>query len=268
MHSGPGRAESDQRTASFPSKAFQVHVVPDFKAVSQQVAEVVIGEIRTRPDLLFCAAAGSSPSGAYQVLGERAVAEPDLFARLRVIQIDEWGGLSRSHPATCEADLIKKLLVPLHVGAERYEGFHSDPADPEKEAARVARWLERHGPIDLCVLGLGMNGHLAMNEPSEALCPHPHVARLTPSSLDHPMLAACSSKPSYGLTLGMGDLLRSRKILLPVCGHPKRDVLRQLLRPTVSPWFPASFLWLHPDVTVICDEEAAGDIAVKQQNNP
>jgi galactosamine-6-phosphate isomerase len=95
-----------------------------------------------------------------------------------------------------------------------------------------------------------------MNEPAQALCPGPHLAELTAASLAHPMLAASRAKPAYGLTLGMANILQSRTILLLASGRRKRPVLERLRRPQVTPEFPASFLWLHPNVTVLCDEEA------------
>src|SRR5947199_376813 len=81
--------------------------------------------------------------------------------------------------------------------------------------------LGAEGPIDLCVLGLGMNGHIAMNEPGASLQTAAHVARLTKATLAHPMLANTRSKPGFGLTLGMAEILASREILLLVNGANK-----------------------------------------------
>jgi galactosamine-6-phosphate isomerase len=181
-----------------------------------------------------------------------------LFARLRVLQIDEWAGLPRGNPASCAVDLRKKLAQPLRIGRERLITFRSDAPDLRRECDRVAHWLGREGPIDLCILGLGGNGHVAMNEPADRLVPNVHVARLAEASRHHALLAGVAQKPRYGLTLGMGDILRSRRILLLVSGRNKRAVLKRLLQPVVTPRLPASFLWLHPDVTILCDREAAG----------
>jgi galactosamine-6-phosphate isomerase len=254
------QANGSHGACGAPQFKLNVCVEPDNAALSRRAAEIVVGELRRRPALLFCASAGGSPTGLYHALGQAAASQPQLFERMRIVKVDEWGGLPANNPATCEADLINKLVIPLRLPAERFEGFRSDAPDPVEECARVAQWLSSEGPIDICILGLGANGHLAMNEPSENLCPHPHVAKLTPSSLQHPMLEGSPQKPAYGLTLGIGDILRSKKILLPVLGRHKREVLRKLLRPVVSTLFPASFLWLHSDVTVLCDRDAAGEL--------
>jgi len=225
--------------------------------MSQRVAELIIAELKRRRDLLLCASAGGTPTKAYERLAARRTRQPSLFRKMRVLQIDEWGGLPRENPASCEADLQSKLLKPLGIGDERYRGFASDAADAPAECRRIAQWLARNGPIDLCLLGLGVNGHVAMNEPAAMLTPHAHVARLARSSLKHAMLQPLKRKPRYGLTLGLGDILSSRKILLLASGPNKQAALKRLLEPCVSTRFPASFLWLHPDVTVLCDQAAA-----------
>ena len=97
---------------------------------------------------------------------------------------------------------------------------------------------------------------VAMNEPAVEFGPCAHVSRLARSSLRHRMLKDLATKPRYGLTLGMGDILRSRKILLIVSGQAKQSAMKRLLQPWVSPRFPASFLWLHSDVTILCDRDA------------
>jgi galactosamine-6-phosphate isomerase len=124
----------------------------------------------------------------------------------------------------------------------------------------MGQWLEKNGPIDICILGLGLNGHIAMNEPGDALTPHTHVSRLTLQSQKHAMLATLKRKPRFGLTLGMADILSSRKILLLVSGLSKRAILKRTLQPRVTTRLPASFLHLHPDVTVFCDRAAASSL--------
>jgi galactosamine-6-phosphate isomerase len=179
---------------------------------------------------------------------------------MRVLQVDEWGGLEKNHPASCEADVRVKLLEPLKIKSDRYFGFRTQASNAESECARMREWLAKNGPIDICILGLGLNGHVAMNEPAAELAPHAHVAALARSSLHHPMLKDLKAKPRYGLTLGMRDILSSQLVLLLVNGTHKRSALKRLLQPTVTTSFPASFIWLHPRGYVLCDREAAGKL--------
>ena len=229
------------------------------ESLAAAAAADIADAVRHRPDLLLCAPTGASPTLTYAHLAQLAAAEPGLFRRLRLIALDEWGGLEPGNPATCGAYLQQHLLAPLELPPERVLLWSSRPADPVAECARVACWLETYGPIDFCLLGLGLNGHLGLNEPAETHPPGPHVARLAAGSLQHGMLRASAALPAYGLTLGLADLLRARQIRLLVSGAAKRPVLAKLLEPVVSPWFPASYLWLHPAVRVLATADAWPD---------
>ena len=103
------------------------------------------------------------------------------------------------------------------------------------------------------MLGLGVNGHLGFNEPGPHLHPYAHVARLSADSLRHAMLDQARTRPTHGLTLGMADLLQARQVLLLVSGAAKSGPLRKLLAGEITTDFPASLLWLHPNVTLLCD---------------
>jgi galactosamine-6-phosphate isomerase len=237
--------------------SLEIEVAENHTAISRRAEQLIVSELKQKPDLLLCASAGATPTQLYELLATRCRRQPRLFKRMRVLQIDEWGGLERGHPATCESDLKTKLLKPLGIGRDRFFGFRTEARSPELECARVERWLATNGPIDICLLGLGLNGHVAMNEPAAALIPRVHVAGLARSSLNHPMLKSLSRKPRHGMTVGMGGILSSRIILLLVNGRHKRAPLKRLRGPIVTTQFPASFLWLHPRAIVLCDRDAA-----------
>ena len=110
-------------------------------------------------------------------------------------------------PATCEFQLRRTLIAPLSAG-DRYTAFESQPADPAAECARIASWLAANGPIDMCVLGLGMNGHLGFNEPANQLTPHAHVAELAETSMTHAMLEQTTGRPTYGVPVTTGHSTR------------------------------------------------------------
>jgi len=190
-----------------------------------------------------------------------------LFSQMRVVQIDEWAGIPSGHPATCEADLRTKLLLPLRISENRFGRFQSDAADLPQECERMAKWLAANGPIDICLLGLGTNGHIAMNEPASKLEPWVHVAKLTRQSRSHGMLTDLATKPKYGFTLGMADILGSCKVLLLVSGAHKGEALQRVLTRKVSTDMPASLLWLHQDAVLLCDREAMQNGQVKRKRS-
>jgi galactosamine-6-phosphate isomerase len=230
-------------------------VYADHEVLSAYVAERVTAQLRERPTSLLCLATGATPTRTYQLLAARGASEPDLFAGAWILNLDEWGGLPAGDPGSCSRLLRKTLVDPLGL-TDRYVSFASQPPDPAHEATRVAAWLAERGPIDLCLLGLGVNGHIGFNEPANYLQPHAHVVALSAASLAHAMVHAGGAKPAYGLTLGMADLLQSRQILLLVTGAAKREPLAQLLTGHITTQFPASLLHTHGAAALLCDEPA------------
>jgi galactosamine-6-phosphate isomerase len=233
-----------------------IQIDKDYASMSARAADFIVSELKQRPDLLLCASAGGTPTGPYQQLATRHARQPGLFKKMRVVQIDEWVGPHPTHPATCRYDLQTKLFTPLSIDRSRFRGYKSDASDPERECKTMSQWLAKNGPIDICILGLGLNGHIAMNEPSDALVPHVHVSKLTPQSQKHAMLATLKRKPNRGVTLGMAEILSSRIILLLVNGSKKKAILKRTLESKVTTRLPASFLHLHSNVIVFCDRAA------------
>ncbi len=231
-----------------------IEISEDQYSISQRAKTIILEQITNKPDLLLCAATGSSPTLTYNLMGSEYQNHPGLFSRMRIVKLDEWGGIPLDDQGTCETYVQKKLVEPLKIDRHRYFGFHSNPADPEKECRRVQERLEKEGPIDICILGLGMNGHLALNEPAEYLSPGCHVATLSKTSLSHVMVNDMKAKPAYGLTLGMADIFYSRMILILIQGGQKKEVIKEFLSKKVTSMLPASYLWLHPNVICLVEK--------------
>ena len=243
------------------AKGFQLVVEDDHEAMSRRAAAELGEALRAKPDLLVCVASGATPALAYDLFAAEGRARPDAFRRLRIIRLDEWGGLAADDPGSSEAQIHRQLAAPLGVTADRYFAFRGDAPDPVAECARMRQVVAEQGPIDVSVLGLGLNGHLGFNEPAAELQPHAHVAELSQTSREHSMLASARGVPEYGLTLGMADLMCSRRVLLVVSGAHKRDVLARMLKGGITTALPASLLRMHPDALCLCDRAAAEGLA-------
>ncbi|NOY36444.1 MAG: galactosamine-6-phosphate isomerase [Chlorobi bacterium] len=246
----------------------KIEILDNYDELSNKAKDILVQEIRKNKRLLLCAATGGSPAGMYFQIAVEYQKQRGLFSQIRVIKLDEWGGLSMDEPATCEAYLQEHLVKPLEIPTSRYTGFQSNPDDPEQECRRIQSFLQTDGPVDVCILGLGMNGHLALNEPADFLHPYCHVNTLTDMSLGHSMLSGLKKKPAYGLTLGMADILHARKIIFLVSGKKKRQVFEQFLTKKITTFLPASLLWLHPDVTCLADREVAGNMDIPDLSVP
>jgi len=215
-------------------------------SLGQNASEFIAKEIARHDSFVLCAATGGTPTITYRELVKKKSAFEHV--RLTLIKLDEWGGIEPTHASTCESYLQQHLIEPLSFNQERYISFRSDAPDPEAECRRIQESLHGLGRINLCILGLGMNGHIAFNEPADFLQPGCHVARLSESSQQHPMALQRSLPGTFGFTLGMADILQSETILLMVSGQKKKEIFNEFMNRKITPRLPASFLWLHPNV--------------------
>ena len=228
----------------------RITYVSSYEEMSRSSLSIVKNAVHSSPSPQLILATGHSPLGLYQ---QMAQSKKD-FQQLTVIKLDEWIGLPMDHPSTCEYFLQKHVLQPLEIPTEKYLSMSSESDNPTAECDRIAEILNQRPTTDLCILGLGKNGHLGLNEPAATLSPACHLIELEPSSQQHDMLKNSKAEVTQGITLGIGEILRSKKILLLITGQGKQSVFDQLKKKEISTDLPASFLWLHPDVEVIVDQ--------------
>lgn len=227
-----------------------------YTEMSLTASDFLIEMIIHKPNLLLCAATGNSPKGVYAKLAIDANKNPRRYTHLCIIKLDEWGGIGGNQPASCESYIKENIIIPLAISPDRYIGFKGNTVHPKKECDRISGELARKGSIDVCILGLGINGHLALNEPGMHLTPFSHVAALDEQSRSHRMLLQSEKRVDYGLTLGMAEIFASRIIIFLVSGEEKREPFSRFMGKKVSTDFPASLLWLHPEVYCFCDRAA------------
>ena len=226
-----------------------------YEPMSKAAAECITDVLAHKRDAVLCAAAGNSPTGLYRELARAGQKNPDLFAAVRIVKLDDWLGVPPDHPASCEHYLRITVVEPLRISSDRYLGFRPDAADPP--AGMHAR-ASGAGPTRSrrLILGLGANGHIGLNEPASSLEVGCHVALLTAESRRHALLADVDPKPTHGVTLGVGDILRARKIVLLITGRGKERAISELLAGKLTTALPASLLALHDDVDAFIDDSS------------
>ena len=226
--------------------------VENYAALSRKAASFIAEEVQQNPQLLFCAATGGSPTGMYAEMAKDQI----LYSKMRVVKMDEWGIIPLNHPDSCETYLIKHLLEPLEIGTDRYTTFDTAPEVVEAECHRMNTFIRENGPLDICILGLGKNGHIAFNEPAGVLNPDFHKALLAESTIAHDPALAQGSEPAYGLCVGMEGIMQSKKIIFLVTGKGKQEAVKRIMERKIGTDCPASFLWMHPNVECIIDNSA------------
>ncbi len=233
----------------------KIQYFPDFLEMSRKGFEIVKAEIDKKPDLLFCVASGGSPSGLYAEMAKQQKETPEFCSEIKVVKLDEWGGLEPGSTFTSEYDVQTKFIQPLRISPDKYLTIDPFTTKPEAECERMKAVLEKE-TIDICILGMGVNGHIALNEPTNILKDGFHIAKLADSTLNNGMIKSLKQPPTFGMTMGVGEILRSKKILLFIAGSGKKEAFQTLLKEEINTQFPASLLWLHPNVEVLVDESS------------
>jgi glucosamine-6-phosphate deaminase len=213
-------------------------------------------------------ATGSTPLPLYAQLVKRSIAGKLDFSRVRSVNLDEYVGLGPDHPQSYRNFMQKNLFDHIFIDPANTslpDGLAGDlPLMCKEYDARIVEW----GGIDLQLLGIGHNGHIGFNEPGSFFTLKTHVVKISQRTRianarffeDDP-----ESVPAEAVTMGIGNIMGARKILLLVSGASKAEILYRALNEDVTPEVPASVLQLHPDVTVIADREAASFIEAVQQ---
>jgi galactosamine-6-phosphate isomerase len=226
-----------------------------YEQMSNIGADLFCRTLIKNPEAVVCFATGTSPKGMYRRIAERCRTQGISTQAMTCIKLDEWHRLPMDHRATCEHYLQQELAGPLGLRSDQLISFDSDTEDPAQECRRIEELL-RDRPLDLCILGLGANGHLGLNEPGSYMDLRTHTVELAESSRHHSMLEGVSV--STGMTLGLGEIFSAQKILFLVTGENKEAAFEALLSERISTDCPASLLWLHRDVQCIVDQQSLG----------
>lgn len=220
----------------------------NYQELSEYASQYLFEVITAKPTATICLATGETPKLAYSLFVEKVCRHKLDVSRATFVKLDEWLGIPLDEPGTCETFLRQHLLEPLKIADTQYIAFETH-RDPTEASEQVERKITERGGLDVCLLGLGKNGHLGLNEPADELEPLTHIAQLDERTLSHQMLKEASHPVKQGVTLGLKEILSAREILLLVAGSGKAKPFMQLMSRKITTRLPASFLWLHQHVT-------------------
>jgi glucosamine-6-phosphate deaminase len=225
----------------------QVVVVDDAEAAGEHVAGLVSRMVERDPALVLGVATGATPLPVYRAL-TRGSAD---FEAVRVVALDEYVGLSAGHPASYAAYLEREIADPLGIP-------HDHVVVPQGSGEELERRIAELGGVDLQLLGIGRNGHLAFNEPGSPLDSRSRVVALAESTRhDNAAYVAGEAVPTHAITQGIGTILEARQLVLLATGAAKAEAVAAALAGPVAPDCPASVVQLHPSVIVVLDPESA-----------
>lgn len=236
----------------------KIHIAADYETMSNNVADDLISLIGNKADPLVCVASGDSPAGLYREVVRRVERHELDISGWNFLGLDEWVGLNGTDEGSCRFHLDNQFFKPLQVSPEKILFVDGRSANALHECERVERFIQNQGGIDVAVVGLGMNGHIGMNEPGTSVSQRTHVSRLHPLTVQVGQKYFQKSQPlSAGITVGLGTLMEAKHIVLLVNGAKKASILKQVLEGPITEDIPGSLFRNHPGFSVYADREAA-----------
>jgi glucosamine-6-phosphate deaminase len=238
-------------------------VLGDPDRVGLLAAELIANRLSARPSPRLLLPTGHTPLPMYAALRSLSRTGALASSGATVLQLDEYAGIAPADPRSFAAQLRASLdAVPLRALCT----IDGTAADLTAEARRHETQVEAE-PIDLAVLGLGRDGHVAFDEPPASVASGVRLVQLTSTTREDAAAAfgSLDEVPDHALTVGLGTLYRARELLLLVTGAEKATALRAMLEEPVHPGCPASLLRDHPRLTIICDRAAAGRLTPRTE---
>lgn len=240
----------------------KISVYPDYALMSSAAAERVIDLINHKPTSVICFPSGSSPKGMFDALVAANQNGRVDFSQCIFIGLDEWIGLGAGDDGSCRDLLDRDFLKPVGLRSDQIVFFDGKAFDPQAECDRVNKIVESLGGLDLIILGVGMNGHLALNEPGTSWDTYAHISELDSVTVE--VGQKYFKQPTTltrGITVGIRHILEARAAILLASGRAKAPIIQRALAFPVSKDFPATVLQNHLNAEFILDADAAGAIS-------
>ncbi len=236
----------------------KIIVKKDYGEMSCAAADIFAREIKKNPSLTLGLATGSTPEGMYKVLCEMYKNGELDFSEVKSINLDEYYPIKKSDSQSYDYFMHMHLFSHVNMKKKNIHLPNGEAPDPNAEAESYERLIEELGGADIQVLGIGRNGHIGFNEPAEELTCGTHLTSLTESTIEanSRFFESESDVPRHALTMGIGSIFKSKKIVVIASGEGKAEAVKRMLCGRIGTDCPASLLMLHPDCTLIADEAA------------
>lgn len=230
----------------------------DYTQLCTTVAERIAAILSKKPDSLICIAAGHSSLGVFDALISMFRNGNIDFSKSYFVAMDEWKGMNDTTDGSCSDFLRKNFLSHVNYPEDHIRLVNGLAEDLDQECAEIKSFIDEHGGMDYLLLGVGMNGHLALNEPGVDFNESVHVTQLdevtknvgTKYFNDAPALTG-------GVTIGIADIREAKEIVLLINGERKQEILKKIMESPVTNMLPATALKEMPQASILCDKEAA-----------
>ncbi|MCL2254021.1 MAG: glucosamine-6-phosphate deaminase [Lachnospiraceae bacterium] len=234
----------------------------NYEDMSRKAANIIGAQIILKPDSVLGLATGSTPIGTYANL-VKDYENGDLdFAKIISVNLDEYKGLTRDNDQSYYYFMNHHLFRHVNIDANNTHLADGTEADADKACAQFEQIIKATGGVDLQLLGLGHNGHIGFNEPSDVFMDKTFCVTLDEMTIkaNQRFFASYEDVPKQAYTMGIGTIMAAKKILIVVSGEDKSSIIKEAFFGSVTPKVQASILQFHPDVTIVGDEAAFSKI--------
>lgn len=232
-------------------------ITKNYKEMSKRAAGIVVEEILKKPNLVLGLPTGETPVGMYKLLVKAYKARKISFSKIKCFNLDEYYPISRTNKNSYHYYMNKNFFNHVNVKKSNINILDPETKHPIKDCIEYGSKLRRN-PLDLQILGVGINGHIGFNEPGSSFNSRTRLVNLTPETIKRNSRFFKNKKdvPKKALTMGISSIMSAKKIILLANGKNKSIAIKRLVEGKVSKKWPVSFLRRHKNLIVIIDKEA------------
>lgn len=233
----------------------QIIKTSSYNELSERAGEIVINAIKKNPKLVLGLATGSTPFGLYKILIEANKKGEIDFSNVKTFNLDEYQGLEKDNPQSYHFFMNENLFSKINIKKENTHILGDAGKEPLEECYIYEDEIKKAGGIDLQILGIGGNGHIAFNEPGSLRASRTRLIKLDEKTRQDNarFFKSINEVPKYAYTMGIGTILEAKELILLV-GKNKKEIIEKTINNEVSEEIPASFLKNHPQCTFIIEE--------------
>lgn len=231
----------------------------DYQDMSRKAANIISAQVIMKPDCVLGLATGGTPVGTYAQLVDWYNKGDLDFSEVTTVNLDEYRGLPKEHPQSYWYFMNENLFSKVNIDPAKTNLPDGTNLDTAAECARYNGIIHKLGGINLQLLGIGPNGHIGFNEPGEAFELETHCVNLTAETIEANKRffdGNVDLVPKQAYTMGIKTIMQARKVLMVANGAGKAEIIKKAFFGPVTPEVPASILQMHPDFTLVGDEEA------------
>lgn len=240
----------------------RIYKTKDYEEMSRKAASIIAAQVIAKPNCVLGLATGSTPIGAYKKLVEWYENADLDFSEVTTVNLDEYKGLPKQNDQSYYYFMNDNLFNHVNINKERTFLPDGTEADSEAACKKYEEIVRSVGGADLQLLGMGHNGHIGFNEPSDIFEKDTHCVDLAESTIqaNKRFFASEADVPRQAYTMGIGTIMSAKKILIVISGEEKAETVKKAFFGPITPQVPASILQLHPDVVVVADEAALSKV--------